>query len=411
MTLVAVLSARSMIDSGTPPGAVSRRGELAFAGQCLVEYQARQAASAGAEQVAVLVDTISPALTAAVDRLAHDGIQARLVQDLPMLGAMVEPGDDVLIIGDGHVLPLTDIKGLGAGGGPALLVLPSCPGSRAFERLDAQHMWAGAALLPARLLLSALDMLGDWDVQLTLVRRAVQEGAGRLSCDMTDLFEGRIVLVDGQAAAEAATAALTGGRGHINPADDRRDLDDWPVAGPAEWLAPLVIRHEVPTGLVRLIALACSGFALVTLILGILVPGLALAYLGLVGNRLVVRLDRIMRLSGSVASLDRLGHYAALGALCLAGLHLGGANALAAAAALTAPMLIALIPFARRRGGEMSTVPWLRFAPGTALLLLIVGTVLGMGAATAAVITLLALASLAFSLLSGPAEMAGADGR
>ena len=49
-----------------------------------------------------------------------------------------------------------------------------------FERIDAQSRWAGVALVDAHLLGSTAAMLGDWDLQSTLLRRALQEGALRL---------------------------------------------------------------------------------------------------------------------------------------------------------------------------------------------------------------------------------------
>ena len=57
---------------------------------------------------------------------------------------------------------------------------PRCPTMRRttmFERIDAESRWAGVALVDARLLGSTAAMLGDWDLQSTLLRRAMQEGA------------------------------------------------------------------------------------------------------------------------------------------------------------------------------------------------------------------------------------------
>jgi len=46
-----------------------------------------------------------------------------------------------------------------------------------FERIDAQSRWAGVATVDARLLGSTAAILGDWDLQSTLLRRTIQEGA------------------------------------------------------------------------------------------------------------------------------------------------------------------------------------------------------------------------------------------
>ena len=50
----------------------------------------------------------------------------------------------------------------------------------AFERIDGEARWAGVALVDAKTLGSTATMLGDWDLQSTLLRRTLQEGALRL---------------------------------------------------------------------------------------------------------------------------------------------------------------------------------------------------------------------------------------
>jgi hypothetical protein len=49
-----------------------------------------------------------------------------------------------------------------------------------FERIDAESRWAGVALVEAQLLGSTAAILGDWDLQSTLLRRTLQEGARRV---------------------------------------------------------------------------------------------------------------------------------------------------------------------------------------------------------------------------------------
>jgi hypothetical protein len=52
-----------------------------------------------------------------------------------------------------------------------------------FERIDAESRWGGVALIDSQLLGSTAAMLGDWDLQSTLLRRTLQEGAIRVSVD------------------------------------------------------------------------------------------------------------------------------------------------------------------------------------------------------------------------------------
>jgi hypothetical protein len=63
---------------------------------------------------------------------------------------------------------------------PAVATVPDDQAHEEFERIDAQTRWAGIALADAHLLGSTAAMLGDWDLQSTLLRRAIQEGARRV---------------------------------------------------------------------------------------------------------------------------------------------------------------------------------------------------------------------------------------
>src|SRR3546814_9280982 len=72
----AVMSASATLDHGDGP----LRATLVFAGQTLVEYQARQAAQAGAGHISIHVNAITPPLSRSVDRLNADGISVSLVR-------------------------------------------------------------------------------------------------------------------------------------------------------------------------------------------------------------------------------------------------------------------------------------------------------------------------------------------
>src|SRR3546814_7075800 len=90
---------------------------------------------------------------------------------------------------------------------PVLLTVNERIKEPGFERIDAQYRWAGLARLNFRQLMATvhtLDLLADWDLQSTLLRTAVQAGAGLLPVEDEALFGGAIVLIDLQAAAAAA---------------------------------------------------------------------------------------------------------------------------------------------------------------------------------------------------------------
>jgi hypothetical protein len=60
-------------------------------------------------------------------------------------------------------------------------VVPDDEQHEAYERIDAGSRWAGVAMVDVPLLGSTAAMLGDWDLQSTLLRRAIQEGALRIN--------------------------------------------------------------------------------------------------------------------------------------------------------------------------------------------------------------------------------------
>src|SRR3546814_3937236 len=79
------------------------RATLVFAGQTLVEYQARQAAQAGAGHISIHVNAITPPLSRSVDRLNADGISVSLVRTPAELRQTIPPDTDILLIGDGVI--------------------------------------------------------------------------------------------------------------------------------------------------------------------------------------------------------------------------------------------------------------------------------------------------------------------
>ena len=86
----------------------------------------------------------------------------------------------ILLIGDGVAPPVDLISALAEEPESSVATVPDDEQHEAFERIDAESRWAGVAVVDAHLLGSTAAMLGDWDVQSTLLRRAVQEGARRV---------------------------------------------------------------------------------------------------------------------------------------------------------------------------------------------------------------------------------------
>ncbi|MBA2466366.1 MAG: hypothetical protein H0V46_02020 [Sphingomonas sp.] len=156
------------------------RALLPLAGQTLVEYQARCAAAAGAAPIVILVERVPPALHEALERLRGDGMGVIAVSDGVEAASRFEAGSLILLVGDGVAAPAELLAQLADEPEPAVATLPDDEAHDAYERIDANSRWAGVALVDGSTLGATAAMLGDWDLQSTLLRRALQEGALRV---------------------------------------------------------------------------------------------------------------------------------------------------------------------------------------------------------------------------------------
>jgi hypothetical protein len=156
------------------------RALLPLAGRTLIDYQVRAAAAAGASPIVVVVERVPRDLQDALERLRLDGIAVSPVSDIEDAVTRFEAGAMILLIGDGIVAPAELIAEIAAEPEAAIATVPDDEMHEAFERIDADSRWAGVALIDSRLLGSTAAILGDWDLQSTLLRRAVQDGAARL---------------------------------------------------------------------------------------------------------------------------------------------------------------------------------------------------------------------------------------
>ncbi|MEP7130397.1 MAG: NTP transferase domain-containing protein [Sphingomicrobium sp.] len=174
MAVGALIGAYQEDDSG------GLRALLPLSGRTLIEYQVRCAAAAGAAPIVVVVERLPQALQDAFERLRLDAVGVFPVSAVEEAVSRFEAGAMILVIGDG-IAPTADLVASLAGEPePAVATVPDDEAHEAFERIDAQSRWAGVALVDSHLLGSTAAMLGDWDLQSTLLRRSIQEGALRL---------------------------------------------------------------------------------------------------------------------------------------------------------------------------------------------------------------------------------------
>lgn len=156
------------------------RALLPLAGRTLLEYQVRCAAAAGAAPIVVVVEKVPQALQDSFERLRLDGLGVLPVSGIEEALSRFEAGSMILVIGDGIAPPAELVAQLAQHEEATVATVVDDEAHEAFERIDAESRWAGVAMVDSRLLGSTAAMLGDWDLQSTLLRRALQEGAIRL---------------------------------------------------------------------------------------------------------------------------------------------------------------------------------------------------------------------------------------
>lgn len=162
------------------------RALIPLAGRTLLEYQVRCAAAASAAPIVVVVERVPQALQDAFERLRLDGIGVFPVSDVHEAVSRFEAGAMILLIGDSIAPPVDLVARLAEEPEPAVATVPDDEAHQAFERIDGETRWAGVAMVDSRTLGSTAAILGDWDLQSTLLRRALQDGALRIATGAGD---------------------------------------------------------------------------------------------------------------------------------------------------------------------------------------------------------------------------------
>ncbi|WP_298020518.1 hypothetical protein [uncultured Parasphingopyxis sp.] len=251
---IAALIAAYQEAEGTESGL---RALLPMAGRTLLEYQVRRAIGAGARHAVILVERVPAALNEALDRLRRDGIAVEIARTPADAADRFHPEEAIILVADGLIAAPPCFEALAAQRPPAVLVVPDIPENAGFERVDSQWRWAGLALTDANMLSETAAMLGDWDLQSTLMRRIVQSGPRFVSSNNdADAKEGRasIVIADDEAASRRA------GRADMLPArtDDASWIERFVLAPAAGIIAPLLIDRPIEPNWLRLAAVALA---------------------------------------------------------------------------------------------------------------------------------------------------------
>ncbi|GAA0336206.1 hypothetical protein GCM10009087_53350 [Sphingomonas oligophenolica] len=318
---------------------------LPFGGLTLIEFQARLLVAAGAAQIVLVIARLTPELLGAINRIGRRGVSVDAVRTAGEAAEKLHPLSRVLVVADGLMTTnevMTSMLGMA---GDVLLVTGAGDGPNRFERVGAQTVWAGLALLDPKRIAEVATMPKDYDFQSTLLRVAAQASAEQLWLPAAASAEGHGIERDSQRLAEKGKAILAALVPKPAPWADR-----FVLAPLARLALPLLIARSVPSGGVGAAAatLGLAGFA--ALYLGWPISGLLLAIVAMIG----------FSLGGTVASLRdeaiqvRIQHGGILATPIFAVMLLGHGSAAGWIAAVSAIIAAALAeragsPPARRR--------------------------------------------------------------
>jgi len=246
----------------------------------------------------------------------------------------------------------------------------------------AGQRWVGLARDRPTLLFGTLDMIGDWDLALTLVRAAVQKGARRITVPESDLLEGRAALVESQQQADLVAQAVTSASAGRAPM--RGGIEHYLFVPLARSMGSVLMRMQVPAMQVRIGAMVLAAIALVPLELSWALAGFCLLLVALLLAETADRLDEL-----ALRQLP-LGWTAFVApGLALVGVALAGGSTMSVDLALLSAVLMVADRW-RRNGGAS---PWMIMTPGTTLVLLIIAGLFGFLAEGYRVAILAAIAS------------------
>lgn len=296
-------------------GEAGLRAELPVAGQTLLEHQARLLASVGATHIVVLFERLPGSLLAGIDRLKRDGVAIEIARSVEDAADRVHPDERLIVVADGLVTDRGVLDLLLGQPAPVVLTLPDTPDHAGWERIDATARWGGLLLLDGALVRQTAELLGDWDLQSTLLRRAVQGGAMYVDLPAGDPPATLVVVTDRALAltAEGSLARRTA-----------REFSGYPdrllFAPLARLVAPRAMGAMVEPVWLQIAATVATAAACVAFLAGWIASGLAALlvagpldacarYIGTLGWRSRQSRERwgVVRLALSGAALVTLG--------------------------------------------------------------------------------------------------------
>lgn len=259
----------------TPDGRASVAA-LPVAGGTLAEAAARRLRAAGTDRLLILAERPDMPLVDAAARLSRDGIAVTMVGTAAEVVAEMAPADRLLLVADGALVDEDSLAVLIDADAPAALTIADTPANAAWERIDAERRWGGAALIDADIMHRVAALPADWDPGSSILRTLLQ-GGGTLRPGTPG---GLLALVEEGTDADALTVAL-GERAAEVP---RGPADRWLLLPLSRLIAPLAMDSRVPPDAIgwtaagaALLAAPVAGSGLIAAALGLALLSGALA--------------------------------------------------------------------------------------------------------------------------------------
>ena len=262
---------------------------LPFGGATLIEFQARLLVAAGAGQLIVAVERLTPELLGAINRITRRGIPVDAVRSAAEATAKAHPLAHLLVMADGLVTTDAVLDLLLGDGEDALLVTRDADALPGLERVGANAIWAGAARISSARLAEVADLPKEYDFASTLLRVTAQAGAAQIQLPANAVAAGHGVEHDSRRLAERNQAVVAA---H--------------VSGHAAWIDRYVHAPIARRILPMLTAQGISGLTVAGIAGGVLAIGLILSawrYTG-IGFPLIVLATAVL-MTGSVLSWMR----------------------------------------------------------------------------------------------------------
>lgn len=230
---VAVLS---LIEAaGADAGAL--RGYLPIGGRSVLRHQIGFALSLGCKRIIVSAEGISGELVALQHVVESGGAQFHVVATARALVPLLQPEDDVFVLGDGLLAMPGALREL-LEAGPVVLTLPvevALP--LGFERIDINNAFAGAMRFPGRVAAALADLPPEWNTQSAVLRLAVQARIAERGVPSSLVDEGQWTIVRNEEAAHQAERRWL--RLHTNNAEGR-------AGSPGEAVARVIVQRFGP---------------------------------------------------------------------------------------------------------------------------------------------------------------------